>query len=902
MLLCKMRPKSTIHHASKLLLCSLLPAVVNASRSQTRLHSGWKFWHFPETPDGVTYSIRPDNENEDLVELRDWILPGANPFIADPAKHYKEPDSPPDIDIPYVDNDFDDANWTSVTVPHDWAIGEDFVSDDEVSGDMGRLPVRGVGWYRYNDLYFPASDKNGNHSIFLDVEGIMAYSMVWLNGHLVGGWPYGYASYRLDLTPYVRYGEENVLAVRAENPQTRKFSRWYPGAGIYRDVWITKVAKTHVALYGTDISTRDVSRDRATVDLAVTVDNPNKWDADVRVVTNVHEYVSGRVGRRVAAFSNETLHLSPGKSSSINSSVTIKHPSLWGPPPTQTPNMYIAITQLYTRNQLLDQYSTPFGIRNLAYSPTYGLIVNNERIPIQGVNLHHDLGALGAAYNHRAATRQLEILRELGANAIRTAHNPPAPSLLALADEMGFLVLDEIFDVWEAAKADSDFSLIFTDWAEADLRSFIRRDRNHPSIVIWSVGNEVPEQVDNQTSAGKIMASLRSITHQEDASSIPPRPVTASLNLPVSNSTMASNMDAISLNYQGEGVRWGPAYTHLTGGSRTSPQYDTFHAAHPYAAPILGSEVAWSLSTRGSFFFPVSPYISAPVNDTNGGGNSSIYEVSAYEVYSSEAGSTPDRVFLTQDTHPFVAGGFVWAGFDYLGEPYPYEARSAYSGILDLAGFKKERFWVYQARWRGDLPMAKIVPHWNWPDRVGEVTPVHVFSSGDEAVLYINGIKQGATKRRGEGEYRFRWDEVVYQPGELRVVVYKDGKVWAEDVVVTTGEPAALRLSVDRSVIAADGEDLSFVTVEVVDSDGNVVPTADDEVQFSIASSSGAGVVVATDNGFPADLTSFASSSRKAFHGLALAIVRAEEGASGDFVVEASSDGLRAAEITITAR
>lgn len=899
-----MRPKFEIHHASQLLLCFLaLPAIANASRSQTRLHSGWKFWHSPTTPDGITYSIRPDNQNESLVELRDWILPGANAFIVDPANHYEEPDSPPDIDIPYVDNDFDDTNWTSVTVPHDWAITGEFVSTDEVSGGMGRLPVRGVGWYRYSDLFFPASDKNGNHSIFLDVEGIMSYSMVWLNGHLVGGWPYGYASYRLDLTPYVRYGEENVLAVRAENPQSSQFSRWYPGAGIYRDVWITKVAKTHVGLYGTDISTRGVSRDRATVDLAVTVDNENKWDTDVRIVTTVHEYVSGKVGPRVATFPNETLHLSPGQSSSINSSVTIKNPALWGPPPTQKPNMYVAVTRLYTKNQLLDQYSTPFGIRTLAFSPSHGLLVNNERIPIQGVNQHHDLGALGTAYNHRAAARQLEILRDLGANAIRTAHNPPAPSLLHLADELGFLVLDEIFDVWEEPKLDTDFHLIFNDWAEADLRSFIRRDRNHPSIVIWSVGNEVPEQVDNQTAAGRIMASLRSITHQEDiTSSNPPRPVTASLNRPVSNSTMAHNMDAISLNYQGEGIRWGPAYAHLTG-NRSPPQYDTFHTEHPTAAPILGSEIAWSLSSRGSYFFPVSPYLSAPVNDTNGGGNFSAYEISAYEVYSSDAGSTPDRVFLTQDEHPFVAGGFVWAGFDYLGEPYPYDdARSAYSGIVDLAGFKKERFWVYQARWRPELAMAKIVPqHWNWPDRIGKVTPVHVFSSGDEAVLYINGAQQGPKRKRGEGEYRFRWDEVVYQPGEVRVVVYKDGEAWAEDVVVTTGEPAALRLSVDRSVIDADGEDLAFVTVEVLDSQGNVVPTADDEVQFSIANGSGAGVVVATDNGFPADLTSFASSSRKAFHGLALAIVRAEEGVSGNFVVEASSGGLRAAEITVTA-
>ncbi|KAL4914075.1 glycoside hydrolase superfamily [Aspergillus aurantiobrunneus] len=900
-----MRSKSPIHYASQLLflsclafptLCSATAHATNTtSRERIRLRSGWKFQHFATAPDGITYSLRPDNEHEPLQELRDWILPVANEFIANPDQHYKAPGSEPPVDIKYVADDFDDGNWTSVTVPHDWAIAEDFVSDDEVSGDMGRLPVKGVGWYR-RSLDFPDGDRNS--SIFLDVDGAMSFAMVWLNGHLVGGWPYGYLGFRVDLTPYVRYGEENHLAIRAENPQTRKFSRWYPGAGIYRDVWVTKVARTHVGHYGADITTSDVSADSAALHLAVTVDNDAEHEQLVKAMTTVYEYKSGNAGPRVAMFPIQTLHLPPGQSQSVNASTIIKNPSLWGPPPTQEPNLYIAITELYdTNNRVLDQYETPFGIRTLAFTPQNGLLVNNEPIPIQGVNQHHDLGALGAAWNRRAATRQLEIVRDLGVNAIRTAHNPPAPELLSLTDELGFLVLDEIFDAWAEGKSDSDFHLIFNDWHEADVRSFVRRDRHHPSVIAWSVGNEVPEQTSNTTAAGTIMSTLRSLVHAED----PTRPVTASLNRPVANDPITSAMDIIGLNYQGEGVRYGEAYTHLNG-TRTPPQYDTFHTTHPDSL-ILGSEIAWSLSSRGTFHFPVSPYISAPVNDTNGGGNSSTYEISAYEVYSSEAGSAPDRVFRTQDTKPFVAGGFVWAGFDYLGEPYPYDGdddvpRSAYSGIVDTAGFKKERFYLYQSRWRSELPAARIVPHWNWPAAwIGRVTPVHVFTSGDEAELFVNGESQGR-KKRVPLTYRFRWDEVVYEPGEVRVVVYREGERWATDSVVTTGDAVGLRLSTDQATIDADGEDLAFVTVEVVDAKGDVVPTADNEIQFSV---SGPGVIVATDNGFPADLTRFSSSVRNAFSGLALAIVRSEAGEAGSITVQATSGALEGAEVVVTA-
>ncbi|KFZ25208.1 hypothetical protein V502_00311 [Pseudogymnoascus sp. VKM F-4520 (FW-2644)] len=741
---------------------------------------GWKFLHSPTTPDGVTYSLRPDNESEDLEELRHWVLPVANEFIADADQHFKRPDSEPQVHIEYVADGYYDGNWTSVTVLHDWAITGDFVGLSEVAGYMGSLPVRGVGWYRQK-LSFTRDDSE--KSIYLDVEGAMAFSMVWLNGHLVGGWPNGYVTFRLDLTPCVKFGEENYLAIRAENPQSKKFSRWYPGAGIYRDVWVIKVPITHVAHYGSHITTRDVSAKSATVDLSITIDNKDtKHHQPVNVFTKVYKYKDGRVGQK-------------------------------------EPNMYIAITKLYDlENRLLDEYETNFGIRTLKFDANNGLFINGEHIYIQGVNQHHDLGALGAAWNLRAGTRQLEMLKELGVNAIRMAHNPPTPELLRLTDEMGFMVIDGIFDCWLEGKSASDFHLIFEDWHEPDIRSFVH----------------------GPPAAGKIFSELHDIVLEEDGT----RSVTSSLFRAIANDSITGEMDIISLNYQGEGMRYGGAYAHLTG-NRILPQYDNFHAANPDSL-IIGSEVTWSLSSRGSFHFPVSPYISAPVNDTNGGGNSSTYEITAYEVYSSESGSTPDRVFYTQDTKP------------------------SYSGIIDLAGFKKERFYLYQSRWRSDFPAAHIVPHWNWPERVGQVIPVHVFTSGDEAELFVNGRSQGKQKKEPLA-YRFRWDDVVYEPGEVKVVVYKDGKQWSTDNVVTTGEAAALRLSADRTTITADGEDLTFITAEVVDSNGNVVPTANNAIQFDVSSP---GVIVATDNGFPGDLTKFPSTKRNALNGLALAIVR----------------------------
>ncbi|MBE3041991.1 DUF4982 domain-containing protein [Candidatus Bathyarchaeota archaeon] len=857
-------------------------------RERVSLNADWRFQRTETNPDGLVYDGRPDfNLTEDVTILKPWILASANRFIADPADRHDRPDGNPGGDVDFVQPDFDDSDWEGVTLPHDWAIKGPFYTEDDpiIGGGMGRLPVHGVGWYR-RKVTVTAKDKD--KKIYLDIDGAMSYAMVWLNGNLVGGWPYGYNSFRLDLTPYLEDGEDNQLAIRLDNPPDS--ARWYPGGGIYRSVWLTKVNPVHVGQFGTFVTTRDVSEGSATVDMALEIDNGPE-ERVVSIAVDVHELdsKSGKTGRKVAEFPREEVELSSDETHSLNLSTTIKDPKLWGPAPAQTPNLHVVITRLYDGEDLLDTYETRFGIRDLRYTGK-GLIVNGERTPIQGVNQHHDLGALGAAFNLRAAQRQLETLHDLGCNAIRMAHNPPATELLELTDKMGFLVVNEIFDSWYKNKTDSDFHLIFPDWHEPDLRAFMRRDRNHPSIIAWSVGNEVGEQYDDEQGAA-VARRIAEIAHEED----PTRPATASMNYAKPDMPFALTMDIISLNYQGEGIRDAPAYSHLDG-ITTPPQYAPFHSAFPDKL-IFTSESAASLSSRGTYVFPVTREVSAPVNETSGG-DEAAEEVSSYELYSADFGSSPDKVFAAQDNNSFVAGEFVWSGWDYIGEPTPYYegvARSSYFGIIDLAGFPKDRYYLYQARWRPELPMAHILPHWNWEGREGEVTPVHVFSSGDEAELFLNGVSLGK-KTKGEFEYRFRWDDVEYQPGELQVVTYRDGEEWAEETVRTTGDAAGLRLTPDRDSIRADGEDLSFITLEITDENGDVVRNARDSVTFSIE---GPGEIVATDNGDPAETTAFPSPERSAFSGLALAIVRAT--GKGRVTVSATAEGLESGEVTVRA-
>jgi beta-galactosidase len=888
--------------------CTSSPQSDEVVRERISINQNWRFFKYDsaQCADHLMYDVRPEASGANIIKeadarptsaqkietkqmvLKPWILPSANPFISNREEWHQRPDGNPGADFPFVQPGFDDSAWQTVTLPHDWAAQEPFQkgNNPEVSGGMGRLPVNGVAWYR-RQLDIPLEDAG--RCFFLDVDGAMSYAMVWLNGSLVGGWPYGYNSWRLDLTPYVVPGGVNQLAIRLDNPNYS--ARWYPGAGLYRNVWLTKTNKVHVAQYGTYITTQEVSDTLATVNVLVQVDNDSETEKTVEVITRIYGLdAEGEIDDDMEVTEVPLLKssVSAGQNVRLDGRVRIENPRLWGPPPSQQPNLYKAMTIVYVNKAPVDNYETRFGIRSLTFNPDSGLFVNGEHITIKGVNQHHDLGAIGAAFNTRAAERQLQILREMGCNAIRMSHNPPAPELLELTDKMGFLVMDEIFDSWEQKKTPYDFHLIFPEWSEPDLRAFVRRDRNCPSVVMWSFGNEVGEQYTDSNGAAVGRRLYKMLKEEDDT-----RPAITAMNFAKPYMKLPEVPDIIGLNYQGEGIRQDPMFEG-TDRIRTKPQYDNFHHQFPDKM-ILSTETASAFSSRGIYLFPVSHDVSAPVREGSGG-DSNICQVSSYELYAVDFGTSADKVFASLDSHPFVAGEFVWTGWDYLGEPTPYySARSSYTGIIDLAGFKKDRFYLYQSRWRPDYPMVHILPHWNWPERIGEITPVHVFTSGDEVELFLNGKSLGR-KKKGEREYRLRWDDVIYQPGELKAVAYKNRQIWAEEIVKTTGEAAQLTLLPDRQMIKANGTDLSFITVQVSDDDGRMVPRTNNLIEFEIE---GPGIIVATDNGDPTDMMAFSSLSRHAFNGLALVIVRAQSGNPGAIRVTAKSAGLPDASVVI---
>ncbi|WP_075796247.1 beta-galactosidase GalB [Massilia putida] len=786
--------------------------------------------------------------------------------------------------LPAAQPGFDDAAWRKLDLPHDWGIEGPF--KQAYPGETGKLPWWGVGWYRKH-FTLPAADAG--RRVYLDIDGAMSHAAVWVNGHYVGGWPYGYASWRVDLTPYAKPGGDNVVAIRLDNPPDS--SRWYPGGGIYRNVWLVKTAPVHVAQYGTFVTTPQVSKQSATVSVQTTVES-DRQAAKVQVATEI--YLLDAAGKRGASPVARQAASAPAKvvtdrQAQITQTLSVPQPRLWS---IASPQRYVAVTTVTDNGKVTDVVETPFGIRTAVFDAARGFVLNGQRVPLNGVCMHHDLGALGTAINVRALERQLELLREMGTNAIRTSHNPPAPELLDLADRLGFVVLDEAFDMWHEAKTPNDYHLSFDEWHEKDLRAQVRRDRNHPSVIAWSTGNEIPEQ--GKPEGWKLAAHLAEIVRGEDRT----RAVTSAYNHVDSGYNGFQNVvDFFGYNYK-------------------PGEYGKFHAYAPHI-PIFGSETASTISSRGEYFFPVSD------DKSKGAAN---FQVSSYDLTAPPWATSPDVEFKGQDDNPSVAGEFVWTGFDYLGEPTPYNddttnllnftdpaqqqraaqelatlkkiampSRSSYFGIIDLAGFKKDRFWLYQARWRPDLPMAHLLPHWNWPERVGQVTPVHLYTSGDEAELFLNGKSLGR-KKRGPRDYRLRWDDVVYQPGTLKAVVYKKGRRWAEDTVATTGQPARLLVSADRARLHADGHDLSFVTVTIADKDGRPVPRSHDRITFKL---SGPGEIVATDNGDATDLESFQSPERRAFNGLALAIVKTRAGEPGKLTLTASADGLAPTRITL---
>lgn len=834
-----------------LMATSLAPVSAAAPdvRERLSLDAGW---HFTQgDPAGIGNELSYTN-------MKPWMMSTANAFVKD-GEPVARPGNNTGADVDYVQRHFRDAGWESLNLPHDWGIKGPFNTNDP--GETGKLPCWGVGWYRKH-FDIPLSDAN--RRIYLDVDGAMSYANVWLNGHYVGGWPYGYASWELDLTPYINVAGDNVLAVRLDNP--KESSRWYPGAGIYRNVWLVKTGPIHIAHWGTYITTPEIHAKAATVDVRFTVNNDSRSDARLSVKNEVYALrADGRIGRHVASITSNNLNVAAHESGTFESQLHVGHPKLWS---LQQPQQYVAVTTIQQDGKNIDTYQTPFGIRTIQFTADKGFLLNGEHVRLNGICDHSDLGALGMAVNVSALERQIEILKEMGCNAIRTSHNPPAPELLDLCDRMGMLVMDESFDCWRKGKRPNDYHLLFQDWHERDWRAELRRDRNHPSIILWSIGNEVPDQ---GTSRGPhIAAELTRIAHEED----PTRPTTAACD------HIDSGFDGFNTNLDVFGYNYKPF------------KYADFRQANP-DQPLFGSETASTISSRGEYFYPVH---------TNADDGEQDFQMSSYDLSAPQWATIPDREFAGQDANPFVAGEFVWTGFDYLGEPTPFyedgaPSRSSYFGIVDLAGFKKDRFYLYQSRWRPDFPMAHIVPQcWNWPGREGEVTPVFVYTSGDEAELFLNGKSLGR-QTKGPSEYRLKWNDVTYQPGELKVVAYKNGKPWATDVVMTAGPAAKLVLTANHKRINQSEDELSCVTVTVEDQNGLVVPLADNLIHFQV---SGPGEVVATDNGDATDLTSFPSPDRKAFNGLALAIVRGRH--KGSITLEATSPGLRSGKIEIEAR
>lgn len=830
-------------------------------------------WRFHKgDPEGMDTAFSYD-------QLKPWLLPTANAFVAENT--FQRPDgTAPGDDAAVTRHDFDDSGWRMLDLPHDWGIEGPF--DLDLPGETARLPWFGVAWYRKS---FDLSESDHGKCVFLKVDGAMSYATVWCNGKLVGGWPYGYSSWQLDLTPYLEFGKPNTLAIRLDNPKDS--SRWYPGGGIYRNVWLIKTAPVHVAQWSTYITTPKVSTSSANVELIATMLNQSDNPAQVRIATQIFNETD--MDQPVATSKPMALTLKANGSETYSAELRVSQPDLWD---LDSPNRYVAVISVQQDGEIVERHETPFGIRSAEFDADKGFMLNGNVVELKGVCLHHDLGALGAAYNIRASERQLEIMQAMGVNAIRTAHNPPAPEFLDLCDRMGFLVIDELTDTWTYPKKPQGYALLFKDWAEADLRAMIRRDRNHPSVIAWSTGNEIGEQGDPERF--HVSEELTAIAHEED----PTRSVTTGNDRPQSGSNgYQKTIDIFGYNYKPH-------------------EYENFIKANP-DQPLYGSETASTISSRGEYLFPV---------DENKAGGKIGFHMSSYDLYAPRWAQPADWEFKAQDECPQVAGEFVWTGIDYLGEPTPFNSdltiltnyhseeerkkalaeleaigkirvpsRSSYFGIVDLAGFPKDRFYIYQARWRPELPMVHILPHWNWPDRMGEITPVHVYTSGDEAELFLNGKSLGRKKKR-KFEYRLRWDDVIYEPGEVKVVAYKDGRKWAEGIQQTTGPSAKLDLAADRTTLKADGLDLSFVTLTVLDQEGHMVPVAKNTIKFEIE---GPAEIVATDNGDPTDLTAFASTKRNAFNGLALAIVRATPDATGIVTLRATADGLTPAEIVI---
>lgn len=776
-------------------------------------------------------------------------------------------------------SNFDDATWRNLRLPHDWAIEGPF--DQNYDARTGGLPIYGTAWYRKN---FTIDANQKGNIITIEFDGVMNNAEIYINGQKAGARPFGYISFEVDLTPYIKFGAENIIAVRVDPKELS--ARWYPGAGIYRNVYLNIKNSVSVAYNGTYITTPKITDKEAEVVIKTSIENKNDLTGTYTLKTSI----INSQGEEVAS-TNSKIDIK--SKAVIEDKLIVPNPILWD---LDNPHLYTAKSIVLKNEIPIDAYETIFGIRSINYSKENGFELNGKQVKFKGVCLHHDLGPLGSAVNYRATERQLEIMKSIGVNAIRTSHNPPSPEQLALCDKMGILVQVEAFDEWKMAKVENGYNKFWDEWHETDLRDMIKRDRNHPSVVMWSIGNEIREQ--RVKEGGKVAQHLVDICHDED----PTRPVTAGFNNypQCIKNGLADAIDLVGFNYK-------------------PTQYDSVIINNPNFI-VYGAETASTVSSRGVYHLPPENY-----------DRHESLQVSSYDIISPPWAYPPDFETYAQETMPHSLGEFVWTGFDYLGEPTPYNgrdnethgkwggdwpSRSSYFGIVDLCGFPKDRYYYYQSRWT-EKPMVHILPHWNWENSGHKEIPVYCYTNCDEAELFLNGKSLGKKvmgvdkttipaefmwwkkpETTWDSPYRLNWN-VIYEPGELKVIAYKDGKPVAEKKIITAGKATQIELISDRREIDADGNDLSFITVKVVDKEGNFCPLADNLIHFKIE---GPATIAAVGNGNAATTEPFQVNYRKTFNGLCMLIIKSKKGKAGEIKVEASSENLKSDHTTVISK
>jgi beta-galactosidase len=751
------------------------------------------------------------------------------------------------------------SGWRTLNVPHDWSIEFAFDSTSPTGNGGGALRG-GLAWY-IKKFILPVASKNKIVSI--DFDGVYMNSEVWINGHWLGLRPYGFSSFRYDLTPYLKYGaEQNVIAVKVDNSKQPN-SRWYSGSGIYRNVWLVTTDKIYVDHWGTFITTPVINDKSATVRINTSIRMSGSQQKNISV-TNIIYAAEGKVVSKKTTLNivlKDTV-------TNVEQELQVSAPKLWS---DTRPYLYKMITQVSSGGKIIDACTTTTGIRSFLFDVDKGFLLNGKQVKINGVCDHHDLGCLGTAINTRALERQLEILKGMGCNGIRTSHNPPAPELLDLCDKMGFIVMDEAFDMWKMAKNKYDYHLVWDQWHKKDLQDLVLRDRNHSSVFIWSIGNEIPEQWDS--SGSTIAKELAGIVKELDNT----RPITSAMNDPQPGNKIYKSgaLDLVGVNYHHQ-------------------SFANFQKNFP-GQKFIGTETVSALETRGQYDLIPSDSIrrwpsrwDIPFNEGN-----KNRTVSAYDNVSTPWGSTHEETLKEMKKHDFLSGQYIWTGFDYIGEPtpYPWPARSSYFGIIDLAGFPKDVYYMYQSEWT-NKDVLHLLPHWNW--KQGDTIDVWAYyNHADEVELFLNGKSVGIKKKAGD-DLHIMW-RLPFEAGTLKAVSRKKGKVVLTKEVNTAGPAYKIELIADRKTIAADGNDLSFITVKVLDKNGNLVPDAANLVQFEVT---GGGSIAGVDNGSQTSMESFKDNKRKAFNGLCLVVVKAGT-MKRDINIKATAVGLQTAQINI---